>query len=85
MGDNIQVVWPGSRVNATQKMVQAALDWHVTEEYLSKKNCRYVWHEANNRAMGQAKGSKGPPGGVLKKRKAQEPAAGGDAAARNSP
>ena len=34
MGDNIQVVWPGSRVNATQKMVQAALDWHVTEEYL---------------------------------------------------
>lgn len=85
MGDNIQVVWPGSRVDATQKMAQTALDWLVEEGYISKKTGSYVWHEAKNRAMGQPKGTTGPPGGVAKKRKAQESAAGAVAAAAPAP
>ena len=35
--ERIQVVWPGSRVQASQKMIRTALDWLVGEEYISKK------------------------------------------------
>ena len=71
--ERIQVVWPGSRVQASQKMIKTALDWLVGEEYISKKGSgtapTFYWIESKNRAMGQPKGSQGPPGGVPKKKK----------------
>jgi hypothetical protein len=59
----IQVVWPGSRVPANQKMIKAALEYLTTEEYISKKgtgpSATYHWIETKNRPMGQPKGSTG--------------------------
>jgi hypothetical protein len=58
MEDNIQVIWPGSRVRATQKMVEAALSYLVDEEHISKKGNTYMWIEASNRGMGEPKDAK---------------------------
>jgi hypothetical protein len=83
--ESIQVVWPGSRVPASQKMIKAAVDWLVEEEYISKKGhaatATFFWTEAKNRAMGQPKGTHGPPGGMPKKKKAKASAAAAGAGA----
>jgi hypothetical protein len=53
MDDNIRVVWPGSTVPATEKMVQLALDYLTDEGYIS--GGWYSWSEVHNRAMGKPK------------------------------
>lgn len=58
MDDNIRVVWPGSTVPATEKMVLLALDYLIEEGYIS--GGRYTWSEVHNRAMGKPTDTCGP-------------------------
>ena len=50
MGENIQVVWPGSRVPATQKMVQGAIEIAMPSHSGQKKkriDILSCWHIVN--------------------------------------